>query len=382
MTFDFDKAVSRRGWDSIKWDRVNENEIPMFIADMDFESAPAVKLRIEKRAEHPVYGYTMTSQLLFDSFTEWFQGEYGVALDRKEIEVINGIVPALAVASNIQEGSSITVSPNYHYILDAPARAGNEMIVAPLRNTDEYYELDFEALQNNLRPDTKIFYLCNPQNPVGRVYTPEELRQVSEFAQKNHLLVISDEIHCELVYDRKHTPFFTVDDYARNNSITLLAPGKTCNIPGVSLAFAIIPSPELRERFEKEGYAMGHPGIFNLEAGIAAYGESKEWKIQLVEYLKGNRDYLEKELKTRFPKVKATHTEGTYLQWVSFSEYGAYDAAFFREKAQVVLSDGKDFGSPGYIRINFGCPRSTITEALDRIERALKDSLSQRKERL
>lgn len=380
MVFNFNKIVNRRGWDSIKWDHVGQDDIPMFIADMDFESAPAVKKRIENRIKHPVYGYTMTSQLLYDSFIEWFQNEYGVTIDCEEMEVINGIVPALAVVSNLQKGSSITVSPNYHYILDAPIRAGNEMIVAPLRNTDEFYELDFEALQNCLRPDTKIFYLCNPQNPVGRVYTREELQKVSEFAKKNHLLVISDEIHCELVYDRKHTPFFTVDEYARNNSITFMAPSKTCNIPGVSLAIAIIPSLELREKFRGEGYAMGHPGIFNIEAGIAAYKESREWKIELLEYLKGNRDYLEKELKARFPKIKITHTEGTYLQWASFSEYGEFDAEFFRKKAKVVLSDGKDFGAPGYVRINFGCPRGIIKEALDRMEQSFKGSFFQGKE--
>ena len=365
----FDRHYERHNTNSIKWDLTLENEIPMFIADMDFESAPAVKKRIEKRLQHPIYGYTSTPGELIDSFILWFKEEYDYSLQREWVLPISAIVPALAAVSNLRGGSSITVTPNYHMLLEAPERAGNKMIRVPLKNEDEYYTFDFEALSKALLPDTKLFYLCNPQNPVGRIYKLEELQEVSEFAKKNDLVVISDEIHCELVYDRKHLPYITVDDNALENSISFYAPGKTYNIPGVSLAFAVIPNEKIREEFQRVSYALGHPGVFNIEAGIAAYAESKEWRVDLIQYLRENRDYLESELKKRFPNAKYTHTEGTYLQWVNFGD--DIDADFIRKKAKVWLTDGKDFGGEGYVRINFGCPRDYITEALDRIEYAI-----------
>ena len=365
----FDRFIDRHNTNSIKWDFTREDELPMFIADMDFESAPAVKDRIEKRLQHPVYGYTKTPDELINSFISWFKEEYDFELEKEWVVPISGIVPALAVVSNLRGGSSITVTPNYHMLLDAPEKAGNKMIRVPLRNDNEYYTFDFDALSKALLPDTKLFYLCNPQNPVGRIYTHKELQEVSSFAKENDLVVISDEIHCELVYDRKHIPFLTVDEYAKETSISFYAPGKTYNIPGVSLAFAIIPNEWIRKEFNRISYALGHPGVFNIEAGIAAYSESKEWRLELIRYLKENRDYLEAELKKRFPKALFTHTEATYLQWVNFGE--GIDGDYLRKNAKVWLTDGKDFGGEGYVRINFGCPRGCITEALDRIESAL-----------
>lgn len=373
MSFDFDKPINRRDTGSIKWG-IPEDYIPMSIADMDFAVSPAITERIINRAKHPVYGYTRPDKVLFEVFRSWILQTYDFEIKDSWLELIPGIVPALAVASNVVPGKSITNTPNYSNLLNAPERAGNTMVTVPLKNTDEHYEIDFDDLERNLTPDTKIFYLCNPHNPVGKIYTREELQQVNAFAKKHELIVVSDEIHCELVFDKKHIPFFTVDDYAREHSITFMAPGKTYNIPGVVLAFAIIPNEELREKFRAAGYAMGHPGIFNIEAAIAAYGESEEWKKELVEYLRENRNYLESELKKRFPKAKFPHTEGTYLQWIDFRPYGEeINADFLKKYAKVIVTDGKGFGEDGYVRLNFGCRRETLKEALDRIETAIKD---------
>lgn len=374
MSFNFDEPVDRRNTGSIKWG-LQEDYIPLFIADMDFAVAPAITERIIRRAEHPVYGYTRPDKRLFEVFGNWILRSYGCKIEDSWLELLPGIVPALAVASNVVPGQSITNTPNYSNLLNAPGRAGNTMFTVPLKNTDEHYEIDFDALEEALTPDTRIFYLCNPHNPIGKMYTREELQAVSAFARKHQLIVVSDEIHCELVFDKEHIPFFTVDEYAKEHSITFMAPGKTYNIPGVVLAFAIIPNEELREKFHAAGYAMGHPGIFNIEAAIAAYGESDEWKEELVEYLSQNRDYLETELKRRFPEAKFPHTEGTYLQWIDFRPYGEpIDAAFLHKHAKVVLTDGKGFGEPGYVRLNFGCRREVLKEALDRIEYAIKNN--------
>lgn len=378
MAFNFDEKIERRGTDCVKWDAFPEEYIPMFIADTDFAVPPAITERLIERTRHPVYGYSMPGKELFDSFIGWFKENYNYEIKEEWLVLMTGIVPALAVASGVRKGKSITNIPNYMNILNAPKRAGNEMIEVPMRNTDEFYEIDFDALKKALTPDTRTFYLCNPHNPVGRVYTEKELRAVAEFAKYHGLLVVSDEIHCELVYDRPHIPFLSLDDYARDHSITFMAPGKTYNVPGVTLSFAIIPNAELREKFKKVGYAMGHPGVFEVQAAIGAYKSSGDWKQELVAYLKGNRDYLEKEIKERFPKAKMPHTEGTFLQWIDFRGYGEnIDAEYLKENAKVVVNDGADFGVPGYVRLNFGCRRETITAALDRIEEALKRKKSE-----
>lgn len=374
MIFDFDKPIDRINTHSYKWDLKGEEYLPLWVADADFEVAPAVTERIRKRMEHGIYGYFLTGNEIYDTLSRWFEEEYGAQVPGKEwIKIVPGIVPALAVASNIGGGKSMTNTPNYCNLLDAPVSAGNEMIRVPLANNDEYYTIDFDALEAAVTEDTKVFYLCNPHNPVGRVYTLEELKQVSAFAKKHNLLVVSDEAHCEVVFEGKHIPFFTVDEYAREHSITLYSNGKLCNVPDLILAFAVIPNKELKDEFERLGYAFGEEHVLNVEVGVATYGESKEWKQQLLQYLKDNRDYLESELKRRFPKAKVVHLQSTYLEWVDFRAYGEQvDAKFFYNKAKVFLTDGEDFGGTGYVRINFATRREIITQALDRMEAALK----------
>ncbi|MCQ2522457.1 MAG: aminotransferase class I/II-fold pyridoxal phosphate-dependent enzyme [Lachnospiraceae bacterium] len=373
MTFDFDKKVDRLNTHSYKWDMLGEEYLPLWVADADFEVPPAVTERLQNRINHGVFGYFLTGNEIYDVLRNWFREEYNVKIPGKSwIRLVPGIVPALAVASNIGGGKSMTNIPNYCNLLDAPVSAGNVMIQVPLKNENEYYTIDFAALEAALTEDTKVFYLCNPHNPVGRVYSLEELQKVSAFAKKHNLLVVSDEAHCEVVFEGEHIPFFTVDEYAREHSITLYSNGKLCNVPDLILAFAIIPNKEIREEFERYAYAFGEEHVLNIEAGIATYAESNEWKKQLLAYLKANRDYLERELKTRFPKAKVVHLESTYLEWVDFRAYGEdIDAKFFKKYAKVFLTEGTDFGGEGYVRINFATRRAIITEALDRMEKAL-----------
>lgn len=402
MTFDFDKEVNRLNTSSFKWDLYGKKYIPLWVADSDFEVAPAVTERLQKLVDKKVYGYLLTGNGIYNAIRNWLTKEYGAEVPGKSwIKLLPGIVPALAVASNlgieeiepIKEGNvwtrhteSVTFIPNYSGLIEAPETAGNIMKQIPMRcemRADEsgyeyeYYTMDFDALQAAATDRTKVFYLCNPHNPLGRVFTYEELRQVSEFARKNNLIVVSDEAHCEIVYEGKHIPFFMVDDYARENSITLYSNGKLSNLPDLILAFAVIPNKELRERFEKLSYAFGEEHIMNVEAGIASFAESDEWKKQLVEYLKGNRDYLETELKKRFPKdkypeFKMTHLEGTYLLWIDF---GNINSQWFMDNAGVFMSDGSFFGGAGHVRLNFATRRELLTQALDKLEEAMKSTL-------
>jgi len=373
--YDFDRKVERLNTKSVKWDLMGEEYLPLWVADMDFTVPPAVTERLQKRLDHGVFGYLHDEDDIYDAMIRWFKRVLSVELPGRDwFYPVPGIVPGLRVASNLG-GKSLTFAPNYCCLLEAPGYAGNEMITVPMTcsGDPEYYEMDFDALEEAVTEDTGVFYLCNPHNPVGRVFTLEELRKVSDFAKRHNLIVVSDEAHCELVYEGRHIPFFTVDDYARENSITFYSNGKMCNVPDVIWAFAVIPNKELRERYKRLAYAFGDPHIMNVEAGIATYAESDEWKAELLAYLKANRDYLEQELKRRFPKVKYTHLEATYLLWADFRAYGEdKDAQWFTGNAKVFFTDGKTFGEDGRIRINFGTRRSILTEALDRMEAALK----------
>jgi cystathionine beta-lyase len=368
MRYNFDEAITRRGFGSTKWDTVAEGVLPMFVADMDFRSAPPIIEAIRAKVDHGVFGYGRDPEFP-GVIKKWFWDEYQAAIEEDWVVLLPAIVPVLAAASRLREGPVLINTPNYQVLLAAPHRAGKETVLSPLKNTGEYYEIDFGDLRRRAAEEARLFYLCNPHNPVGRVYKREELEELSAFVREKGLIVISDEAHCGLVYDRPHTPWFTVDEWAAEHSVTLMGPGKTYNIAGLPLGFAIIPNPTLREEFTRTCYALPNPGLLNLAAAKAAYGQCREWRLELVEYLRGNRDYLEQRLRASFPAAKFTHVEGTYLQWIDFRPLGIKDPYRWLQKYPKILpNDGKPFGIEGYVRINFGTTRARLAEALDRIE--------------
>ena len=297
------------------------------------------------------------------------QEEFKAVVEENWIVLLPGIIPGLIMASLLRRGPLMINTPNYNGLLNAPLMAGKETVLSPLKNSSEFYEMDYDDMQKRLVPDLQLLCLCNPHNPVGRVYTKEELLELSSFARKNKLLVISDEVHCGITFDRPHIPYFSVDEYAREHSVTLIGPAKTFNLPGLPSGFAIIPNENLRKEFQKLCYALPEAGVFNVIAATAAYTESREWKNAMVDYLKGNRDYLESRLGNAFPGARFTHVEGTYLQWIDFRPLGIENPyQWLQDHPKILASDGKIFGTEGYIRLNFGTPRSRLTEALDRIE--------------
>jgi cystathionine beta-lyase len=374
MAFNFDEPVERRGSESLKWDSVGKDMLPMFVADMDFKSSPAVLEALGKKISHGVFGYGHDPELP-GVIKSWFREEYGLEVEEDWIILLPAIVPVLAAVARLREGRVLINTPNYHILLAAPARAGKESILSPLKNTDEYYEMDFEDLRRRAEDDVRLFYLCNPHNPVGRVYTREELLELSRFAKERNLVVISDEAHCGLVYDRPHIPFFSVDDYAAEKSVTIMGPGKTYNLAGLPFAFAVIPSANLRRDFRSACYSLPGPGILECAAAKAAYGSSAGWKRELTAYLRGNRDYFEKALGEKFPALRLTRVEGTYLQWADFRPLGIADPfRWFQEKAKILPNDGGIFGpqGAGYVRLHFGAPRSRLEEAVRRIEAGLR----------
>lgn len=367
MKFNFDEPVERRGSNSVKWDTAAADVLPMFVADMDFKSAPAITEAVRAKVDHGVYGYGHDPEFP-GVIKKWFQDEYRLTIKEEWLVLLPAIVPVLAAVSQLRPGRVLINTPNYHVLLAAPGRAGKDSILSPLKNTNEYYEFDLEDLRRRIQGDVKLFYLCNPQNPVGRVYRQEELRELSRFAREQDLIVISDEVHSGLVYDRPHIPWFSVDDYAADRGITIMGPGKTFNVAGLPFGFAVIPNETLRKEFTRTCYALPGPGILNVAAAKAAYGSSKEWQLQLVAYLKGNRDYLERELAS-LGGAAFTHVEGTYLQWIDFRPLGIPDPfRWLREGPKILTNEGKTFGLEGYVRLNFGTTRARLEEAMARIK--------------
>ena len=366
--FNFDEITDRRGTQCAKWDSVANDLLPMWVADMDFPAPPAVLKALRERVEHGIFGYGIADDLP-GIFREWLAEEFGVSAKEEWIVLLPAVVPALRVLSHLREGPVLTNTPNYNALLDAPLKAGKTTRLSPLKNTGEKYAMDFADMAKRAARDVKLFYLCNPHNPVGRVYTKEELLELSRFAREHDLIVVSDEVHCGITFDRPHIPWFSVDEYAMERSITIFGPAKTFNIPGLPLGIAVIPNEELRREFKTMCYPFPEPGVFSVVAAKAAFGESREWKNAMVEYLRQNRDILETRLRKTFPAVRLPHVEGTYLQWIDFRPLGIeYPFQWLKEHPRILASDGKIFGTEGYVRLNFGTPRARLENALDRIE--------------
>ena len=369
--YNFDSAVERRGTQCAKWDSIAEDLLSMWIADMDFPAPPAVLSALSERVEHGVFGYGLAGDLP-GIICNWMRDEFHVPVEEDWIIFFSSIVAALKAASHLREGPVMINTPNYNNLLEAPLKAGKKTVLSPLKNQEEKYEMDFAGMQKCITPDVRLFYLCNPHNPVGRVYTKEELLELSRFARKNNLLVISDEVHCGLAFDRPHIPWYSVDEYTMERGITIIGPAKTFNIPGLPLGFAVIPNEQLRNEFKKTCYALPGPGVLSVIAAKAAFGKSREWKNAMLEHLRQNRDYLEKRLRNTFPGARLPHVEGTYLQWIDFRPLGIENPfRWLQDHPKILASDGKIFGKEGYVRLNFGTSRARLEEAVNRIEECL-----------
>lgn len=365
----FDQPIDRRNSDSIKWGKyAGRDVLPLWVADMDFAAPPAVVATLSERIAHGVFGYGHPLPSLTESVLAHLVSEYSWTIEAEWIVWLPGLVTGLNVACRAVDGDVLTATPIYPPFLSAPRFSGRELHRVELACRDGQWQWEMPAMQAACSAATRLFLLCHPHNPVGRCWNREELDELAAFAERNDLIVCSDEIHCGLILDadRRHIPFASLSPEAAKRSITLMAPSKTFNIPGLGCAFAVIPDAALRRRFlhAMDGI-VPHVNVLGLAACEAAYRDCTDWHRELIAYLAGNRDRVEAAV-AAIPRVSMTHVEATYLAWIDVRALGLAKPAAHFEAHGLGLSDGADFGCPGWLRLNFGCPRATLDEALRR----------------
>lgn len=383
MNFDFDKVHPRQNTHSIKWSLEKSDIIPMWVADMDFKVPPAVTAAMVKKAEEGIFGYNTLSEEYYEAVCSWWKRRHNWCIDKNWIVFSPGIVTALNIileAITVPGDSVIIQTPVYHPFYKVIKNNKCQLVENPLKLEQGKYSMDFQDLEHKITDkNVKVMILCSPHNPVGRVWKKDELKKLGDICIKHGVTVVSDEIHCDLVYgDNVHIPFASISDTFAENSITCTAPSKTFNLAGLQASNIVISKEELRKKVEDafDRNTIGEPTSFAIDAVIAAYNESEQWVDELTSYIYGNYNYLKEYFKENIPQLKAAELQGTYLVWVDCSALGLKGKAlrkFFMEKAKLWFNEGIMFGAAGneFIRINIACPRSTLVEALDRMKKAI-----------
>ena len=378
MKYDFDKTIDRRATNSYKWDSAPEGVLPMWVADMDFRTAPAIIDALQKRVAHGIFGYTRVPDAYYDAVTSWFSRRHGWDIDREWIIYTSGVVPAVSAvikALTVPGDKVIVQTPVYNCFFSSIRNNGCEIVSNPLRRTADTYEMDFDALERCAAdPRAKVMLLCNPHNPAGRVWTPDELTRLGNICLRNGVAVVADEIHCELVYQGfKYTPFASLSDAFLHRSVTCVSPSKAFNIAGLQIANIVAFDNDLRSRIDKaiNINEVCDVNPFGVAATIAAYNEGEEWLNQLVDYLHGNYEAMAEFCRRELPEFPITRLEGTYLVWMDCSSLGMPSDALehaLLDDARLWLNAGTMYGAEGegYMRWNIACPRSVMLDGLNR----------------
>ena len=378
MKYDFDKTIDRRATNSYKWDSAPEGVLPMWVADMDFRTAPAIIDALQKRVAHGIFGYTRVPYAYYDAVTSWFSRRHGWDIDREWIIYTSGVVPAVSAvikALTVPGDKVIVQTPVYNCFFSSIRNNGCEIVSNPLRRTADTYKMDFDALERCAAdPRTKVMLLCNPHNPAGRVWTPDELTRLGNICLRNGVTVVADEIHCELVYQGfKYTPFASLSDAFLHRSVTCVSPSKAFNIAGLQIANIVAFDNDLRSRIDKaiNINEVCDVNPFGVAATIAAYNEGEEWLNQLVDYLHGNYEAMAEFCRRELAEFPITRLEGTYLVWMDCSSLGMSSDALehaLLDDARLWLNAGTMYGAEGegYMRWNIACPRSVMLDGLNR----------------
>jgi len=377
MNYDFDAVYDRRNTGSIKWDKYQgQDVIPLWVADMDFAIAPEIQQALSDRLKHPVFGYTKASDVLYDNLLVHLHNSYSWEVQRDWIVWIPGVVPAMAAAirAYVPDGTDIITNPPiYHHFFQVHNPEKHKLVKVPLIVKDGRWTYDLDAMSKAACSDTSAFLLCSPHNPTGTLFTSSELAQVCEIAASCQAVVVSDEIHCDLVLSEQnsHIPTAIAAGQYSKSVVTLMSASKTYNLAGLNCSYAIIENEQLREKFIKAcEEVVPLVGSLAYAATEAALGQAEPWRRQLLDYLRDNFKYLQQSF-SAIDGMELQPLEATYLAWIDASNLGLNDTCGFFEQHGVGFSSGEQFGQPHYLRLNFACPRATLEEAVNRIQKAV-----------
>lgn len=386
MKYDFDTPIDRLASESFKWRVFDEDVLPLWVADMDFLSPEPVIRALEERVSHGIFGYPLEMPELRELIVARMAEHYQWEIASEAIVFLPGVVVGFNLAChavNQPKGNVLVQTPVYPPILSAARCAGmasRENLL--VQGADGFFEVDLDDFAAVIEPNTRLFILCNPHNPVGRVFRSDELIRMAEICLQNQVTICSDEIHNDLIFQgHKHIPIAALSPEIAEQTITLMAPSKTFNIAGLECAYAIIPNESLRRRYQHATQGLVNPfiNILGWVAATAAYQDGQEWLTQVLAYLESNRDFVCSFVQQELPNIKTIAPEGTYLAWLDCRAAGMGDkpGQFFLEKAHVALNEGDTFGmgGEGFVRLNFGCSKVTLIDALERMKKAIHSSL-------
>lgn len=382
MKYDFDTTVNRRNTNSLKWD-VAENELPMWVADMDFQAAPEIREAISGRAAHGVFGYSVLPDEWYQAYIGWWKSRHGIAFEKDWLVFCTGVVPAISsvVRKLTTPAEKVLIqTPVYNIFFNSILNNGCQVLESSLKYENGNYDIDFDDLEQKLSdPQTSLMILCNPHNPVGKIWDRETLAKIGELCFKHHVVVLSDEIHCDLTDpDKEYIPFASVSEACRENSITCVAPTKAFNIAGLQTAAVMIPNGALRHKVWRalNTDEVAEPNAFAVDAAIAAFTKGGDWLDELRQYIFENKKRVIEFVKTEIPQISVVPSEATYLLWLDCT--GLADSAngiakYIREKTGLYLSEGSQYGSggEGFLRLNIACPRSTLEDGLARLKEGI-----------
>lgn len=379
----FDEVLNRRGTNSLKWD-VPENELPLWVADMDFAAAPAIQNAIKKRMECPVLGYSIIPEEWNKAYVGWWKRRYNYEMDANSLIFCTGVVPAISsIVRKVTTPAEnvVILTPVYNIFFNSIVNNGRNVLQCPLAYENGAFSIDWERFEADLaNPQTSLLIFCNPHNPVGKIWSKEEIARVGELCKKHGVTVISDEIHCDLTVPNKHyIPFASVSETCKEICITCIAPTKTFNIAGLQTAAVAVAEPTLRHKVWRalNTDEVAEPNVFAIQAAIAAYNEGEEWLEELLKYIQGNREFVTDFMAKEIPQITLIEAEATYLLWLDCKDYCKKRGinseeleADIRKNAQVFISKGSIYGDAGegFLRMNIACPKATLQEALNRLK--------------
>lgn len=381
--YDFDKLTNRFGTGSLKWE-VKEGELPMWVADMDFETAPEIIEALQKRIEHGVFGYQNVTEDWYQAYQSWWSRRHQFQIEKDWLIFCTGVVPAISsiVRKVTSVGENVLVqTPVYNIFFNSIRNNGRNILESPLVYEKGEYRIDFEDLEQKLaNPQTSLFILCNPHNPIGKIWDKETLFRIGELCDKHHVIVVSDEIHCDLTdpgYD--YVPFASVSEKCRENSITCIAPTKTFSIPGLQTAAVVISNPVLRHRVNRglNTDEVAEPNNLAVAAAIAAFEKGEAWLEEAREYLWENKQYVRDFIRTNLPEIQVVPSNATYLLWLdcgAITEDATELQRFIAQHSGLILTEGEEYGMPGrkFLRLNPACARRRLEDGMQRLKSSVE----------